>query len=77
MTRINCGINPSLLTTPHLNAEAREIKRVPNTIKSGRAKLEGIPSALMNDYTPTERDRDILIERLISRDPIYKKILLK
>lgn len=43
MTRINCGIPPAELTDKHLLAEHREIKRIPNTIKSGKAKVEGIP----------------------------------
>jgi deoxyribonuclease (pyrimidine dimer) len=120
MTRINVGINPRILTQPHLIAEHREIKRVPNTIKSGKAKIEGIPSQftlgtghvkwsydkqlfllkryrdirdeclrrgykvtnyesawdgvpkeLMNDYSPTERDKAIVMERLVSKDRVY------
>ncbi|MAO08072.1 MAG: deoxyribonuclease [Alteromonas sp.] len=43
MTRINCGIPPAELTDKHLLAEHREIKRIPNTIKSGKAKVENIP----------------------------------
>lgn len=44
MTRINLGINPRELSNPHLIAEHREIKRIPNMIKSGKAKVENIPS---------------------------------
>jgi hypothetical protein len=44
MTRINIGIPPSRLKSKMLLAEAREIKRIPNTIKSGKAKIEGIPA---------------------------------
>lgn len=122
MTRINVGIDPKILTTAHLNAEAREIKRVPNMVKSGRAKLQGIPSQftlgtghvkffysrlgyllkryrkvrdeckargynvqdyesvwdgvpkeLMNDYEPTDSDRKIVMERLVSKDRYYSK----
>lgn len=43
MTRINAGIPPKELTGKHLIAEHREIKRIPNVIKSGRYNLEGIP----------------------------------
>lgn len=43
MTRINVGIKPSELSRQHLLAEAREIKRVPNVIKSGRFNMEGQP----------------------------------
>lgn len=43
MTRINCGIPPAELTDKHLLAEHREIKRIPNTVVSGKAKIENIP----------------------------------
>ncbi len=32
MTRINCAIKPSELTSKHLLAELREIKRIPNCV---------------------------------------------
>lgn len=44
MTRINCGISPAELSDKHLLAEHREIKRVPNLVKSGRYSMEGQPS---------------------------------
>jgi hypothetical protein len=43
MTRINSGVDPSELTGKHLIAEHREIKRIPNVIKSGRFSMEGQP----------------------------------
>ena len=43
MTRINTGIHPSELFDRHLLAEHREIKRIPNCIKSGRYSLNDIP----------------------------------
>lgn len=43
MTRINIGIKPSELCDKHLLAEHREIKRIPNIIKSGRFSLDNIP----------------------------------
>jgi deoxyribonuclease (pyrimidine dimer) len=43
MTRINCGIPPADLSDKHLLAEHREIKRIPNVVKSGRYSLEGTP----------------------------------
>lgn len=45
MTRINVGILPSELSNKHLIAEHREIKRIPNTIRSGKAdvSLSNIP----------------------------------
>lgn len=43
MTRINAGFPVTELTTKHLIAEHREIKRIPNTIVSGKAKVKDIP----------------------------------
>jgi len=44
MTRINIGIEPKLIKTKHLLAEHREIKRIPNTIRSGKAIIKDIPN---------------------------------
>lgn len=43
MTRINVGIPPAELTSKHLIAEHREIKRIPNCIAKGKYNMEGIP----------------------------------
>lgn len=43
MTRINVGIRPSELPDKLLLAEHREIKRIPNVVKSGKFSLEGQP----------------------------------
>jgi deoxyribonuclease (pyrimidine dimer) len=40
MTRINASIRPIQLTDQHLLAEIRELPRILNTIKSGKAKIE-------------------------------------
>ena len=40
MTRINSNLAPHLLNKQMLFAEYREIKRIPNTIKSGKAKVD-------------------------------------
>lgn len=40
MTRINVGINPQDLMREHLLAEHREIKRIPNTVRNGKAKVD-------------------------------------
>ncbi|MGL5713267.1 MAG: pyrimidine dimer DNA glycosylase/endonuclease V [Paraclostridium sp.] len=40
MTRINASIKPATLTDQHLLAEIRELPRILNTIKSGKAKVE-------------------------------------
>lgn len=116
MTRINVGVKPSLLNNKHLIAEHREIKRIPNMVSSGRAKIIDIPpkfklgsghvkffynklgylknryeeiykecinrnfkvsyygdcwidipTHLMNDYIPTEHDKNIIEERILER----------
>ena len=40
MTRINASIKPIELTNTHLLAEIRELPRILNTVKSGKAKIE-------------------------------------
>ena len=45
MTRINVGVDPSELNTKMLIAEHREIKRIPNCIKSGRYSMENQPKS--------------------------------
>lgn len=40
MTRINANIRPIELTNSHLLAEIRELPRILNTVKSGKAKIE-------------------------------------
>lgn len=44
MTRINVGVRAEELPDKLLLAEHREITRIPNTVKSGRAKVVDIPS---------------------------------
>lgn len=44
MTRINVGIHPSELPDKLLLAEHREIKRIPNVVKSQKYSLTGQPS---------------------------------
>lgn len=43
MTRINVGIDPKELPNKLLLAEHREITRIPNAIKTNRAKIVDIP----------------------------------
>jgi deoxyribonuclease (pyrimidine dimer) len=45
MTRINIGIDPQRLTDRHLLAEHREIKRIPNAIRHGKAVVKDIPQS--------------------------------
>lgn len=44
MTRINLGVHPQELPDKLLLAEHREIKRIPNLIKSGKAQIVDIPT---------------------------------
>jgi deoxyribonuclease (pyrimidine dimer) len=44
MTRINVGVAPEELTRQHLLAELREIKRIPNKLKSGKYILKDLPT---------------------------------
>lgn len=42
MTRINVGYDPKKLIRQHLIAEHREMKRIPNQVKSGKVKVKHI-----------------------------------
>lgn len=124
MTRINVGIEPYELPDKLLIAEHREITRIPNAVKSKRAKLvdipkvftlgsghvkffytrlaylknryeslyqeclkrkfnvtdksdsfNGLPAEVMYDYFPTQRDREILIERIMSKGFDLRKMV--
>ena len=44
MTRINAGIRVEELSNSMLFSEYREAKRIPNTIKSGKAVIKNIPT---------------------------------
>lgn len=43
MTRISAGVQPAELCDRMLIAEHREIKRIPNAIKNGKAVIKDIP----------------------------------
>lgn len=42
MTRVNT-VSPSVLTDEHLLVELRELARIPNSVREGRAIIKGIP----------------------------------
>ena len=116
MTRINSGVDPSELSGKHLIAEHREIKRIPNVVKSGRYNMDGqpenfklgnghvkffydkllylkkryqriynecqkrgynvtdfsecwddVPEDMMGDWTPTDTDREIILQRIAEK----------
>jgi hypothetical protein len=114
MTRVNVGVDPREISKKALNAEHREIVRIPNMLRAGKFKniskapaeftlgeghvlflasrigylkrryqaiydaciekninvqsfitaFEDIPEEYMNDYTPTESDREKIITRM-------------
>ena len=67
MTRINVNIRVKELCREHLLAEHREIKRTPNKVGNGKYSLIGQPKHLMNDYTPSLSDRNLLVDRINER----------
>tara|TARA_R110000772_G_scaffold20466_5_gene56842 strand:- start:11478 stop:11843 length:366 start_codon:yes stop_codon:yes gene_type:complete len=73
MTRINCGIPPAELTDKHLLAEHREIKRIPNMVKSGKAKIENIP----NEFTLGKGHVKFFYDKLLYLQNRYEKIYLE
>ena len=122
MTRINVGYPVNKLTRQHLIAEHREIKRIPNMVRTGRARIENIPEKfclgtghckffynklayllkrykkiykecihrgynvqnyesawagiskdLMQDYMPSNEDKDLIVERINSKLNITTK----
>lgn len=124
MTRINCGIKVEDLSSKHLMAEHREVKRIPNCVAKGRCNLKNIPNKftlgkghvsffydklgylkkryeelylecikrgfnvqyyggswknipkeLMNDYSPTKEDVEIIKERIQEKLNIKQKVL--
>ena len=64
MTRINASIRPAELSNAMLFAEYKEIKRIPNTVKSGKAIVKDIPPHLFNDWQETKEARELLKERI-------------
>lgn len=112
MTRINVGIDPCELPDRLLLAEHREITRIPNAVRSGRAKIvpqdrftlgtghvrffytrlgylkrrytdlfneckrrgfrvtdkrSAFDGLTYGEYTPTDADRQIILERITSK----------
>lgn len=75
MTRINCGIPPAELVDKHLLAEHREIKRIPNTVKSGKAKVENIPTKFCLGKGHVKFFYDKLMYLHIRYDMIYEECI--
>lgn len=73
MTRINVAIPVEELTREHLIAEHREIKRIPNMVKSGRAILENIPSKFTLGKGHVKFFYDKLLYLKIRYDQLYNE----
>ena len=75
MTRINASIRPAELSNSMLFAEYREICRIPNTIKSGRAVVKDIPKTfkLSTNHTRFFYDKILYLKK--RSDALYQECL--
>lgn len=70
MTRINVGVFPRELSDRHLLAEHREIKRIPNNIRSGKFNMNGIPK----EFTLGTGHVKFFYDKLLYLRKRYKRI---
>lgn len=75
MTRINASIRPAELNNAMLFAEYREIKRIPNMIKSGKAVIKDIPKTfkLQNQHVRFFYNKILYLSK--RSDELYKECL--
>jgi len=75
MTRINASIRPAELNNAMLFAEYREIKRIPNMIKSGKAVVKNIPKTfkLQSQHVVFFYDKILYLSK--RSDELYKECL--
>jgi len=75
MTRINASIRPAELSNSMLFAEYREICRIPNAIKSGRAVVKDIPKTfkLQSQHVKFFYDKILYLSK--RSDELYKECL--
>lgn len=75
MTRINASIRPAELSNAMLFAEYREIKRIPNMVKSGRAVVKNIPKMfkLQSQHVVFFYDKILYLSK--RSDELYKECL--
>lgn len=75
MTRINASIRPTELSNAMLFAEYREIKRIPNMIKSGKAVVKNIPKTfkLQSQHVIFFYDKILYLSK--RSDELYKECL--
>lgn len=75
MTRINASIRPAELNNAMLFAEYREIKRIPNMVKSGKAVVKNIPKTfkLQSQHVVFFYDKILYLSK--RSDELYKECL--
>ena len=75
MTRINASIRPIELSNSMLFAEYREIKRIPNTLKSGKAVVKNLPKEFKLDTNHVKFFYDKILYLKNRSDELYKECL--
>lgn len=75
MTRINASIRPAELNNAMLFAEYREIKRIPNTLKSGKAVVKDIPNTFKLSTNHVKFFYDKILYLKNRSDALYKECL--
>jgi len=75
MTRINASIRPAELSNSMLFAEYREIKRVANMVKSGKAVVKNLPKTfkLQSQHVVFFYDKILYLSK--RSDELYKECL--
>jgi deoxyribonuclease (pyrimidine dimer) len=75
MTRINASIKPDELSNSMLFSEYRELKRIPNTIKTGKAVIKNIPTTfkLSTNHVKFFYDKILYLKR--RSDALYIECL--
>jgi deoxyribonuclease (pyrimidine dimer) len=75
MTRINASIRPIELSNSMLFAEYREIKRIPNTLKSGKAVVKNLPKEFKLDTNHVKFFYDKILYLKKRSDELYLECL--
>jgi hypothetical protein len=75
MTRVNASIRPAELSNSMLFAEYREIKRIPNTLKSGKAVVKNLPKEFKLDTNHVKFFYDKILYLKKRSDELYKECL--
>ena len=75
MTRINASIRPAELSNSMLFSEYREAKRIPNSIKSGKAVVKNLPKEFKLDTNHVKFFYDKILYLKKRSDELYKECL--